>query len=171
MVQSWNVMICQFLNLSVSYFERKSSLLFESISVLWKLPLRTKIDTPVKSCRCLILIICLMLRRILSAGILEILSYVVCTLVMDRVGRRLLLAITLSGAGLSLIASTIVNEYAENNGGEDMEEWFKEVKYVPETPPQGWQCKTEPMSLLDDIDMWTVVFSLPQRLIGITVEK
>lgn len=48
-----------------------------------------------------------------EAGVFEIIAFVFVILLMDRVGRRMLLTITLTGAGVALLASTVVNEYAE----------------------------------------------------------
>ncbi|XP_039248686.2 organic cation transporter protein-like [Styela clava] len=45
-------------------------------------------------------------------GCMEIISYVICILAMDVIGRRLLLAIMLLSSGITLIISTIVNLYA-----------------------------------------------------------
>lgn len=55
---------------------------------------------------------------IISAGIFELISYIICILIMDRVGRRLLLSVTLFGAGITLLSATIVNEYAGNDQSE-----------------------------------------------------
>nr|XP_039273412.1 organic cation transporter protein-like [Styela clava] len=49
------------------------------------------------------------------AGVLEIASYTVCAATMDFVGRRLLLTITLTGAGVALLVSTIVNAFADGD--------------------------------------------------------
>jgi len=48
-------------------------------------------------------------------GVFEIASYIVCISLMDRIGRRLLLTVMLLLAGIGLIASVIVNEYAGKN--------------------------------------------------------
>ena len=48
-------------------------------------------------------------------GIFEILSYLFCIFVMDRIGRRLLLTFFLLLAGLGLMSSVLTNIYAEGS--------------------------------------------------------
>ncbi|XP_076822511.1 organic cation transporter protein-like isoform X2 [Clavelina lepadiformis] len=48
-------------------------------------------------------------------GVMEIASYIICIIFMDRIGRRILLCASLLVAGLGLLASVIVNVYADDN--------------------------------------------------------
>ena len=48
-------------------------------------------------------------------GVFEIASKIFCILVMDRIGRRILLTFLLLLAGIGLILSVIVNTYAGDN--------------------------------------------------------
>ena len=50
-------------------------------------------------------------------GVLEIASYIFCILVMDRIGRRILLTFLLLLAGVGLVISVVVNIYAGDNEG------------------------------------------------------
>ena len=53
--------------------------------------------------------------RFISDGVFEILAYIFCILLMDRIGRRIILTFLLLLAGVGLILSVIVNEYAGEN--------------------------------------------------------
>ncbi|CAK8674818.1 unnamed protein product [Clavelina lepadiformis] len=48
-------------------------------------------------------------------GVMEIASYIICIIFMDRIGRRILLCANMLVAGLGLLASVIVNVYADDN--------------------------------------------------------
>ncbi|CAK8674959.1 unnamed protein product [Clavelina lepadiformis] len=48
-------------------------------------------------------------------GVMEITSFIICLLLLDRLGRRIMLSALLFVAGIGLLASVIVNEYAGNN--------------------------------------------------------
>uniref|UniRef100_F6R060 Major facilitator superfamily (MFS) profile domain-containing protein n=1 Tax=Ciona intestinalis TaxID=7719 RepID=F6R060_CIOIN len=50
-------------------------------------------------------------------GVMEIGSYVLCILLMDRIGRRILLSGMMFLSGIGLIISLVVNEYKGSNQG------------------------------------------------------
>lgn len=47
-----------------------------------------------------------------SGGIFEMSFYLICAFTMNYFGRRLLMAVTLVGSGLALLANAIINEFA-----------------------------------------------------------